>query len=380
MKIAVIVGTRPEAVKMAPVHRALVAANLEPELISTGQHLDLLRSALVPLQVVPAYELALMTPNQTPNGIASLILERMPPLLIEIKPAAVLVQGDTTTAFATALAAYHLGIPVGHVEAGLRTYDDLNPFPEEANRQLIARLTRWSFAPTELAKQNLLAERIDAGRIHVTGNTAVDSVLWMLEHRDEPASAPEHAPYLLLTLHRRESFGEPLRDILGAVTDFLVCEPAAEVVWPVHPNPAVRALATELFEHHPRVHLVAPLDYDVFASTLADARTILSDSGGVQEEAPSLGKRVLIARETTERPEAVHSGHNVIVGRERARIRSALLAAWHDPPYRGPLPSPNPYGDGHAATRIAKILTNDLVPWIDKATEAGSIAPAVLAS
>lgn len=360
MRIAVIVGTRPEAVKMAPVHRALLAANLKPELISTGQHLDLLRSALVPLELVPAYELALMTPNQTPNGIASLILERMPPLLAGIKPAAVLVQGDTTTAFATALAAYHLGIPVGHVEAGLRTYDHSNPFPEEANRQLIARLTRWSFAPTELSKQNLLAERIDAGRIYVTGNTAVDSLLWMLERRHASASTPARAPYLLLTLHRRESFGEPLRDILGAVTDFLVAEPAAEVLWPVHPNPAVRALANELFEHHPRVHLVAPLDYDAFATTLAGARTILSDSGGVQEEAPSLGKRVLIARETTERPEAVQSGHNVIVGRERAPLLTALLKAWQEPPYRGPLPTLNPYGDGHAATRIAKILADDL--------------------
>jgi UDP-N-acetylglucosamine 2-epimerase (non-hydrolysing) len=362
MRIAVIVGTRPEAIKMAPVHRALVAANLEPALISTGQHLDLLRSALVPLELLPAHELALMTPDQTLNGIASLILERMPPLLDQIKPAVVLVQGDTTTAFATALAAYHLGIPVGHVEAGLRTHDDLNPFPEEANRQLIARLTRWNFAPTELAKRNLLAEGIDARRIYVTGNTAVDSLLWMLERRRAPASATERGPYLLLTLHRRESFGEPLREILAAVSDFLVAEPAAEVMWPVHPNPAVRALASELFEHHPRVHLVAPLNYDVFATTLAGAHTILSDSGGVQEEAPSLGKRVLIARETTERPEAVESGHNVIVGRERAPILKALLAEWQEPPYRGPLPNPNPYGDGHAGTRIAKTLADELRP------------------
>ncbi len=361
IKIAVIVGTRPEAVKMAPVHRALLAANIEPVLISTGQHLDLLRSALVPLELVPAYELALMTPNQTPNGIASRILERMPPLLAEVNPAAVLVHGDTTTAFATALAVFHLGIPVGHVEAGLRTHDDRNPFPEEANRQLIARLTRWSFAPTELAKQNLLSERIDAGRIHVTGNTAVDSLLWMLEGRRSPVNTPERAPYLLLTLHRRESFGEPLRDILAAVTDFLVAEPTAEVVWPVHPNPAVRAVACELFEHHPRVHLIAPLDYDVFAMTLAGARIIMSDSGGVQEEAPSLGKRVLIARDTTERPEAVESGHNVIVGRERVSILTALQVAWEEQPYCGPLPSPNPYGDGHAATRIAKILADDLL-------------------
>ncbi len=360
MTIAVIVGTRPEAVKMAPVYRALAAARLGPELISTGQHLDLLRSALVPLELVPTHELALMTPNQTPNGIASRILDRMPALLAEMKPAALLVQGDTTTALATALAAYHLGIPVGHVEAGLRTYDHLNPFPEEANRQLIARIARWSFAPTELAKQNLLAENIVASRIHVTGNTAVDSLLWMLERRRAAAAIESHAPYLLLTLHRRESFGEPLRDMLGAVADFLVAEPAAEVVWPVHPNPHVRTIASELFEHHPRVHLIAPLDYDVFASTLAGARTVLSDSGGVQEEGPSLGKRVLIARETTERPEAVESGHNRLVGRDRAHILAALLDAWQEPPYNGPLPQPNPYGDGNAATRIAAILAAEL--------------------
>jgi len=357
MRIAVIVGTRPEAVKMAPVHRALAHAGFDAKLVSTGQHLELLRTALEPLALVPDHELAIMTPDQTPSAIASRILSRMPPLLADLAPAAVLVQGDTTTALATALAAYHLRIPVGHVEAGLRTYDDDNPFPEEANRQLIARLARWSFAPTAGARQHLLDERIAPTRIFVTGNTAVDALLWMLARR--PAIAPRR-PYVLLTLHRRESFGEPLRGILGAVRELLAAEPDAEVVWPVHPNPQVKALASELFAGHPRVQLCAPLAYDAFVATLADARVVLSDSGGVQEEAPSLGKTVLVARDTTERPEAVTSGHNRLVGRDPARLRAALLAAWHEPPYAGPVPAPNPYGDGTAGAQIASILVNEL--------------------
>jgi len=358
MRVAVIIGTRPEAVKMAPVYRALAGTALEPVLVSTGQHLELLRSALAPLELVPDHELAIMTPDQTPNAVASRILDRLPPLLASIAPAAVLVQGDTTTALATALAAYHMRIPVGHVEAGLRTYDDENPFPEEANRQMITRLARWSFAPTELARDNLLAERVDAARIHVTGNTAVDSMLWML--RRTPPPEPR-APYLLLTLHRRESFGEPFRGMLAAVMDFLEAEPAAEVLWPVHPNPRVKALAAEVFGAHPRVQLCEPLDYGRFATVLAQARAVLSDSGGVQEEAPSLGKKVLVARETTERPEALRSGQNLLVGRDRARLREALIAAWREPAYDGPLPAPNPYGDGEAGARIAAILVNELV-------------------
>jgi len=357
MRIAVIIGTRPEAVKMAPVHRALVQAGFDSKLVSTGQHLELLASALRPLELEPDRELAIMTPDQTPNAVASRILDRMPAVLADLQPAAVLVQGDTTSAMATALTAYHLRIPVGHVEAGLRTYDDDNPFPEEANRQLIARVARWSFAPTELARRQLLTEHVDPGRVFVTGNTAVDSLLWMIARR--PA-APARKPYLLLTLHRRESFGDPLRGILGAVADLLAQVPEAEVLWPVHPNPHVMSLATECLGDHPRVALCPPLSYDAFATALADARAVLSDSGGVQEEAPSLGKKVLIARDTTERPEAIASGHNRLVGRDRARIREALLAAWQAPPYTGPLPAANPYGDGHAGARIAAILADEL--------------------
>ncbi|HEX3131888.1 MAG TPA: UDP-N-acetylglucosamine 2-epimerase (non-hydrolyzing) [Thermoanaerobaculia bacterium] len=354
--VALIVGTRPEAVKMAPVHRALVRAGLQPVLISTGQHRELLETALAPLGLAPDHELAVMTEGQTPNQIAARVLERLPPLLESVRPAALLVQGDTTTSLAAALCAYHLQIPVGHVEAGLRTYDHEHPFPEEANRQLADRLCRWCFAPTEGARRNLLSERIDPAVIHVTGNTAVDSLLWMLERsKAEPAE-----PYLLVTLHRRESFGDPLRSLVGAVRDFLDRTPEATALWPVHPNPNVAQVAEELLAEVERVRLVEPMGYAGFARALAGCRIVLSDSGGIQEEAPSLGKIVLVARETTERPEALEGGRNRLVGRDRETVARALAQAWQEEPYSGPLPALNPYGDGRAGERIAEILKIDL--------------------
>lgn len=357
-RIVLIVGTRPEAIKMAPVVRALRDRGMAPLLVSTGQHLDLLRTALAALELEPDRELAIMTPDQTPSSVAARVLERLPPLLAELQPSALLVQGDTTSVVAAALAAYYAGVPVGHVEAGLRTYDDRNPFPEEANRQVVARLARWHFAPTASARENLVSERVEPGRIYVTGNTAVDSLLWIVQRA--PAAPARNAGALLLTLHRRESFGEPLRSILLAVRDLLDAVPEAAVRWPVHPNPGVKRVASEMLGEHPRVSLLEPLSYDLFAGELASARVILSDSGGVQEEAPSLGTRVLVARDTTERPEAVDAGHNRLVGRERGRIREALLEAWHEPPYAGPRPAPNPYGDGTAGERIAAILAAEL--------------------
>jgi UDP-N-acetylglucosamine 2-epimerase (non-hydrolysing) len=357
-KVALVVGTRPEAIKMAPVHRALRAlramTGLEPVLISTGQHRELLASALAPFDLAPDHDLAVMTEGQSPSQVAARVLERLPPLLEEIGPGALLVQGDTTTALAAALAAYHLRLPVGHVEAGLRTYDHAHPFPEEGNRQLVDRLCRWCFAPTEAARANLLAERIDPAAVHVTGNTAVDAVLWALERgpdRPEPTD-----PYLLVTLHRRESFGDPLRALIGAVADFLAAEPEATALWPVHPNPNVARAVEEAFAGVDRVRLSEPLGYLDFARALAGCRLVLTDSGGVQEEGPSLGKTVLVARETTERPEALAEGKNRLVGRDRGTVARALAEAWRQEPYRGPLPAPNPYGDGRAGERIAEIL------------------------
>jgi UDP-N-acetylglucosamine 2-epimerase (non-hydrolysing) len=352
-RAVLIVGTRPEAIKMAPVHRALAASgDYLPILVSTGQHRELLASALRPLELAPDHDLEIMVPHQTLNGVASLVLDRLPPLLDRLRPDVLLVQGDTTTAFASALAAYHLRIPVGHVEAGLRTYDHDHPFPEEANRQLLDRLATWCFAPTALARENLLSERVDGARVVVTGNTAVDSLLWAVAR--SPARCPPDT--VLVTLHRRESFGEPLSAIALGLRDFLESTPAARALWPVHPNPNVALVFDALLAGCPRLSRAEPMEYVAFTGVLAGCRFVLTDSGGLQEEAPSLGKTVLVARETTERPEALASGKNRLAGRSREGIRDALAAAWKEPPYEGPLPAQNPYGDGHAAARIVEAI------------------------
>lgn len=352
-RAAIIVGTRPEAIKMAPVVRALAASgDFEPVLISTGQHRELLASALDPLGLSPDHDLEVMTPHQTLSGVAARVLDRLPPLLDRIRPEVLLVQGDTTTAFAAALAAYYQRVPVGHVEAGLRTYDEDHPFPEEANRQLVDRLSAWCFAPTTLSRDNLLAERIPADRVLVTGNTAVDSLLWAVA-RSEGRCAEGT---VLITLHRRESFGAPLGEIALGLRDFLEATPAARALWPVHPNPNVARVLDEVLAGCPRLERAAPMEYVAFTGVLASCRLVLTDSGGLQEEAPSLGKTVLIARETTERPEALAGGKNRLAGRTRAGVRAALEAAWTEPPYQGALPAESPYGDGHAADRIVAAL------------------------
>jgi UDP-N-acetylglucosamine 2-epimerase (non-hydrolysing) len=341
---------------MAPVYRAITETpGLVPLLISTGQHTDLLRTALNAFGLTPDRELAVMTTDQSLNATAAKILERIDGHFAAQPPAAVLVQGDTTTAFVAGLAAYYRKIPVGHVEAGLRTYDFDNPFPEEANRQMVDRIATWLFPPTETSKQNLLSERIDESKIHVTGNTGIDALIWALEQYPTPNDL---SPYVLITVHRRESFGEPLRGILEGVRDFLDAEPDARAIWPVHPNPNVGGIADAVLGDHPRVRRIAPQDYASFAGLMAGSRVILSDSGGVQEEAPTLGKRVLVARETTERPEAVTTGHNRLVGRQRADVARELRRAWQ--PADGPTDRTNPYGDGQASRRIAAILAADL--------------------
>lgn len=352
-RVAVVVGTRPEAIKMAPVQRALAqASDFKPILVSSGQHRELLHGALSSLELRADVDFSVMQPGQTLNTVLARVVEGFDRLWQADRPDVVLVQGDTTTAFGAAVAAYHLRIPVGHVEAGLRTWDHDNPFPEEANRQLIARLATWSFAPTEGARENLLAERVAAERIHVTGNTAVDALLWAVA-RSPARIAPGT---LLVTLHRRESFGAPLEAILRGIRDFLEATPGARALWPVHPNPEVRRVAEACLSGLDRFERCDPFEYLPFAGVLASARLVVSDSGGIQEEAPSLGKRVLVARETTERPEAVEIGWNRLVGRTREGVREALLEAWARPEWTGAVPAPNPYGDGRAADRIVAAL------------------------
>ncbi len=364
MKVALVIGTRPEAIKMAPVVRALRNdPATEPILISTGQHRELLTGTLESLAMVPDHDLALMTDSQTPNGLSAQILQQLPEVFHQVDPAAVLVQGDTTTAMAAGLAAFHQQTPVGHIEAGLRTGDLDSPFPEEGNRLILDRIARWCFAPTAGAADNLRAESIDADRIVVTGNTGIDSLLWMLAHPETVTIDAPSRDFILLTLHRRESFGAPLRAIVHGVCDFLQIQPEASVVWPMHPNPNVRAAleAAKSTVVGKQIQIVPPPAYGAFCQLLAQCRLVLSDSGGVQEECPSLGKRVLVARETTERPEAIDSGHNLLVGRERAAVSAALEQAWHEPIYDGPIPAPNPYGDGQAAERILSVLKNQLL-------------------
>ena len=357
-KVVLVVGTRPEAVKMAPVHRALERCDgLTPVLVSTGQHRELLESAFQPLGLVPDHNLDVMTANQTTADVMARVLTGLSALLGEISPAALLAQGDTTSVLSASMAAYFMHVPVGHIEAGLRTYDHEHPFPEEGNRQLADRISRWCFAPTAGSCENLRSERIDEDRIFETGNTAVDAILYAREkstYRCEPDS-------LLITLHRRESFGDPLVEILGGICDFLEATPNARALWPVHPNPKVREAIDRLGDRTARIECVGPMDYLSFSGAIATCRLVVSDSGGVQEEAPSLGKRVLVAREQTERPEALESGMNRLVGRTRDGVRTALVESWDLPAYEGALPAPNPYGDGHSGDRIVEILRRDLL-------------------
>ncbi len=357
--ILIVFGTRPEAIKVAPVYRAAKASGrLTPLMVSTGQHRELLASALAPLSIEPAFDLEVMTDGQTPNRVIQRVVERLSEVIDRTNPAAVVVQGDTTTALAAAVTAFNANILVAHVEAGLRTHDLASPFPEEANRQLIDRISRWCFVPTLAARENLLSERIATERIHVTGNTAVDSVLWAVE-RSAYRCAPNS---VLVTMHRRESFGKPLQDVLLGLCDFLERTNDANAVWPVHPNPEVRRVIEGLPGARERLSLVPPMDYLTFAGALSSCRVVLTDSGGIQEEAPSLGKTVLVAREKTERPEALSGGRNRLVGRGRDGVRMALLDAWTEAPYDGPLPAANPFGDGTAGKRIVQILESDLTP------------------
>jgi UDP-N-acetylglucosamine 2-epimerase (non-hydrolysing) len=356
--VVMVVGTRPEAVKMAPVYRALEECDeLEPLLISTGQHRELLDTAFEPLGLVPDHNLDVMTKNQTTADVLARVVKELTSLLEEISPAALLAQGDTTSVLSASMAAYFMHIPVGHIEAGLRTYDHEHPFPEEANRQLVDRISRWCFAPTRGSCENLRSERIEEDKIFETGNTAVDAIL----HARERSSFQCRADTLLITLHRRESFGEPLVEILSGICDFLEATPGARALWPVHPNPRVREAIERLGRRTEAIECVEPMDYLSFSGAIASCRLVLSDSGGVQEEAPSLGKRVLVAREQTERPEALESGLTRLVGRTREGVRDALVECWNMPAYEGPLPAPNPYGDGRAGVRIVEILRRDLL-------------------
>ncbi|CAO3363871.1 non-hydrolyzing UDP-N-acetylglucosamine 2-epimerase [Azospirillum palustre] len=359
--ILCIVGTRPEAIKMAPVISTLKLADwCAVRVIATAQHRDMLDQSLGVFGIEPDIDLNLMAPNQSLADLTIRALAGLDRILATEAPSAVLAQGDTTTVLATALACFYRRVPFCHVEAGLRTFDMSNPFPEEFNRVTAGQTAALHFAPTEAARQNLLKERIPAERILVTGNTVIDALLSIADGAPVfPYAAVSGRRLVLVTLHRRENFGEPLQRILSAILRLASENSDVEVVLPVHPNPNVKEAVHRILGRHERITLISPLDYLGFVSAMKAADIILSDSGGVQEEAPALGKPILVLRDTTERPEAIAAGVARLVGSDPERIVGEAQALLRDPRhYRSMAKGGSPYGDGRAAGRIADALFN----------------------
>ncbi len=350
-----VVGTRPEVIKMAPVVRALRAdRRFETILCATAQHRELADAMMSDFGLTADHDFDVMRPGQSLTGVLSRAACALDKVLERGRFDLALAQGDTTSVLATALAAFHRRVAVGHVEAGLRSFDRKAPFPEEANRVLVDHVADLHFAPTAQARRNLLREGISPGSIYVTGNTAVDALRWALDRKGPwPACLGGlEGPLAVVTLHRRESFGRPLEGILRSINEAARRRPELTWVYPVHPNPLVRAAAKRLLRH-PRVRLVEPMGYLDFVRLLSRSELIVTDSGGIQEEAPTLGKPVLVMRDKTERGEALRAGMTRLVGASGER----LLAALERLPRRG-RPRPNPFGDGQAARRIVEAVAH----------------------
>lgn len=365
IKVLTVFGTRPEAIKMAPVvqelfrHRELIV----PVVAVTAQHREMLDQVLQLFGIVPDYDLDIMSQGQTLFDITCRSLLGLNDVLAAERPDIVLVHGDTTTTFAGSLAAFYHQIAVGHVEAGLRTRNKFSPFPEEMNRKLTGSLTDLHFAPTATARDNLLAEAVEPQAVFVTGNTVIDALLATVDERykfTEPLLADisyRHRRVILVTTHRRENLGEPLRHVYQALRDIVAEFADVEVVFPVHKNPRVREVVQAELGGLERVHLIDPLDYQPFANLMARSHLVLTDSGGIQEEAPSLGKPVLVLRDTTERPEALAAGTVKLIGTDRERVYGETRRLLVDQDeYRRMATACNPYGDGRAASRIVAFL------------------------
>ena len=362
-KIMLVFGTRPEAIKMCPLVQELRSrSGMQVLCCVTGQHRQMLDQVLEAFHVVPDYDLSIMKDGQTLFDITSRVLQELKTVLEQEQPDLVLVHGDTTTTFAAALACFYLHIPVGHVEAGLRTYDLDAPWPEEFNRQAVGIVARYHFAPTEQAKQNLLREGKKPESIYVTGNTAIDALKTTVraDFQDPVLDWAKGSRLILLTAHRRENLGEPMRAIFRAVRRITDDIPDVKVLYPIHMNPAIRALAQELLGGDERIRLIPPLEVMEFHNILARSYLVLTDSGGIQEEAPSLGKPVLVLRETTERPEGVKAGTLKLIGTdEEAIYREAKRLLEDEAEYQRMSRASNPYGDGTACKKIADILENE---------------------
>lgn len=359
-KVMLIFGTRPEAIKMCPLVLELKRRpEFETVVCVTGQHREMLDQILQCFQVTPQYDLSIMRDKQTLFDVTVNILEKLRAILETEKPDVALVHGDTSTAFVTALACFYMRIPVGHVEAGLRTYNLYSPFPEEFNRQAVDLIARFYFAPTELSRQNLLREGKPAERIHVTGNTVIDALDTTVksDYTHPEIEWARGSRLILLTAHRRENLGEPMRDMFGAIRRVVDETPDIKVLYPMHKNPAVREMARACFGGQERIHMIEPLDVLDFHNLMAHAYLIMTDSGGIQEEAPSLGKPVIVLRDTTERPEGIAAGTLKLAGTDEGTIYTLVRELLENgEEYSRMSHASNPYGDGLASARIADAI------------------------
>lgn len=359
-KVLLVFGTRPEAIKMCPLVKELkTRKNLQTIVCVSGQHREMLDQVLRAFEVEPDYDLSIMKEKQTLFDVTVNILQRIKAVLEEVKPDVVLVHGDTSTTFVTALACFYLQIPVGHVEAGLRTYNIYSPYPEEFNRQAVGILARYHFAPTELARGNLVREGKRSETIYVTGNTAIDALKTTVrkDYVHPELKWAEGSRLIMITAHRRENLGEPMHHMFRAIRRIIEEHSDVKAIYPIHMNPVVRAAAEQELGNCSRIHIIEPLDVLDFHNFLARSYLILTDSGGIQEEAPSLGKPVLVMRDTTERPEGIAAGTLKLVGTQESVIYTNFKELLENPEaYAAMSQASNPYGDGFASKRIADLL------------------------
>lgn len=359
-KVLLVFGTRPEAIKMCPLVKELRNdKEIELKVCITGQHKEMLAQVLDAFKICPDYDLAIMKENQSLFDITERVLSGMKDVLHKERPDIVLVHGDTTTSFVSALSSFYLGMPVGHVEAGLRTYDHWSPYPEEFNRQAVGALANLHFAPTNRAKDNLIREGKKEDEIFVTGNTVIDALKTTIrsDYNNEIIEWAKGSRLVLLTAHRRENIGEPLRNMFFAIKNVIDSTKDVKIIYPVHKNPAVRSIADAVFGDEPRVRLEEPMDVVDFHNIMSRSYMVLTDSGGIQEEAPALGKPVLVMRDTTERPEGVEAGTLKLIGTKKDDIEREFKRLLDDRNvYDKMSNADNPYGDGRACIRIAKII------------------------
>ncbi len=364
-KVMLVFGTRPEAIKMCPIVRKLQECNdIETIVAVTGQHREMLEGVLQAFNIKPDYNLSIMKENQTLFDITEAVLEGMRTIMASIRPDVVVVHGDTSTSFAASLAAFYMGIKVAHVEAGLRTYDITAPYPEEFNRRAVGIISSFDFAPTMKAKDNLLKEGKNESNIWVTGNTVIDALkTTVTENYTHPELEwCDGRRMILITVHRRESIGEPMRRIFRTIKKVIDEHEDVCAIYPVHMNPEVRKVCREILDDDKRIHLIEPLDVVDFHNFINKSYLVLTDSGGIQEEAPSLGKPVLVLRDTTERPEGIEAGTAKLVGTEEQKIYAAFSQLLDDRDEYGKMAhSVNPYGDGNSSERIVKVLLDNLL-------------------